>query len=51
MKKTLGIDPDTGDVFDEDGQLVDGLRADIPNDKFEVKPSDAIKFLDGDADV
>lgn len=51
LRKTLAVDPETGDVVDEDGQLIEGLLADIPRDKFSIEPSDAIKFLGADADV
>lgn len=51
LKTTLAVDPDTGDVTDEDGQLIDGLRGECPNDKFEVKPSDIAEFLGVDVDV
>lgn len=45
LKQTLEIDPETGDVTDENGQLIEGLKGEFLPDKFEVKPSDVDQFL------
>ena len=51
LKKELEIDPETGDVTDSDGQLIEGLKGECPPDKFEVKPSDELCFMGADSVV
>ena len=50
LKKELEIDPETGDVTDKDGQLIEGLKGEFLPDKFDVKPSDFALFIGTDKD-